>query len=279
MIVITSRFGQLGNRLLIFAKFITLARAEDLTLMNPGFGGYARHFEALSRDRLCRYPPGGRAGTLAARAARAYYRRLAPLGRDAVVLTAGLAKEFNLADPEFIRLAREKTVVFAGGWPRLDAAYKAEHAPAVRQFLRPAAGHQRNVDALMRRARAGCEALVGVHVRQGDYRVWEGGRYFYTSAQYAELMRGVKALYPGKTIGFLVVSDEAQEPAAYAGLPVTFGGGHPVEDLYALAACDAIIGPPSTFAGWASFYGRVPRLQVRDVAAPLSLEAFTEPTA
>jgi len=31
-----------------------------------------------------------------------------------------------------------------------------------------------------------------------------------------------------------------------------------VEDLYALAECDYIIGPPSTYTLWASFYGDTP---------------------
>ncbi|MBI3160559.1 MAG: hypothetical protein HYZ26_13255 [Chloroflexi bacterium] len=279
MIVITSRFGQLGNRLLIFAKFITLARAENLTLMNLGFGGYACYFRTLSRDRLCRYPPSGQAGALAAGLARQYYRRLAQLGRNVVVLNAGLSKELNLADPEFVRLAREKTVVFAGGWPRLDADYKAEHAPAVREFFRPAADHQRNIEAVVNRAHATCEVLVGLHVRQGDYRTWEDGRYYYSSAQYVELMPRLAALYPGRAVGFLVVSDEKQDPAAYASQPVSFGSGHILEDMYSLAACDAIVGPPSTFAGWASFYGRVPRLQIKDIAAPVRLDAFMEPAA
>ena len=34
--------------------------------------------------------------------------------------------------------------------------------------------------------------------------------------------------------------------------------GVAVEDLYALAGCDLLIGPPSTFTQWASFYGKVP---------------------
>jgi hypothetical protein len=50
------------------------------------------------------------------------------------------------------------------------------------------------------------------NIRQGDYRNFEVGRYFYESHDYARLVKG-----------------------------------HFVEDLYALAACDYIIGPPSTY--------------------------------
>ncbi len=44
----------------------------------------------------------------------------------------------------------------------------------------------------------------------------------------------------------------------FSKLQVTFGTGDLIEDMYALASCDYLIGPPSTFTMWASFYGKVP---------------------
>jgi hypothetical protein len=41
---------------------------------------------------------------------------------------------------------------------------------------------------------------------------------------------------------------------------VGFGPGSVVGDLYALARCDYIMGPPSTYTQWASFYGNRPML-------------------
>lgn len=35
-----------------------------------------------------------------------------------------------------------------------------------------------------------------------------------------------------------------------------------IEDMYSLAECDYIIGPPSTYTMWASFYGEVPLYMV-----------------
>lgn len=271
MIVITSQFGQLGNRLLIFAKFITLARHENLQLMNLGFSTYAEHFEVLQHDPLCRYPSGKRGGRVQARLARLWYKRAAGNLPGTRVVHAGQSKEFDLADPAFVEQARRGTVIFASGWPRLDVDYKADYADEVRAYFRPRADIKARVADVMRRARVDCDVLVGLHVRQGDYRTWEGGRHYFSSAQYAALAARLAALYPGQRVKFLVVSDERQDPAVYADLPVTFGAGGMVEDLYSLAACDAIAGPTSTFAGWASFYGRVPRWKIDDIEGPLTL--------
>ena len=42
------------------------------------------------------------------------------------------------------------------------------------------------------------------------------------------------------------------------GPDITFSHGTREFDLYSLTQCDLIVGPPSTFSGWASFYGSVP---------------------
>jgi hypothetical protein len=47
--------------------------------------------------------------------------------------------------------------------------------------------------------------------------------------------------------------------------------------MYALAQCDLILGPPSTFSQWASFYGQRPLCIVRDremVVTPQSFVVF-----
>jgi hypothetical protein len=49
---------------------------------------------------------------------------------------------------------------------------------------------------------------------------------------------------------------------------------HFVEDLYLLAKCDYIIGPPSTFSLWASFYGSKPLYMIRDLETNITDEIF-----
>lgn len=56
MIVIAGDYGQLGNRLIVFANMIAAAREYGLTVANPAFHEYAPHFDATRRDALCRYP-------------------------------------------------------------------------------------------------------------------------------------------------------------------------------------------------------------------------------
>jgi hypothetical protein len=47
-----------------------------------------------------------------------------------------------------------------------------------------------------------------------------------------------------------------------------------VGDLYALARCDYIMGPPSTYTQWASFYGNQPLYHLRSGDDRVEREKF-----
>jgi hypothetical protein len=52
------------------------------------------------------------------------------------------------------------------------------------------------------------------------------------------------------------------------------GPGDPAGDLFSLAACDYIMGPPSTFTLWASFFGGVPLYTINNSSDSLRIESF-----
>jgi hypothetical protein len=85
-------------------------------------------------------------------------------------------------------------------------------------------------------------------------------------------------LYPDRRLRFLICSDEAIDLALFTGLNVIAGTGDVVQDLYALADCDLICGPPSTFNMWASFYGRVPRYELESLGEVPHRENFVVPS-
>jgi hypothetical protein len=80
--------------------------------------------------------------------------------------------------------------------------------------------------------------------------------------------------FPGHKVAFLVCSDEPRHEQEFPGLAVGFGPDSPVGDLYALAQCDCIFGPISTFSQWASFYGNKPLFLLNDANARLERAKF-----
>jgi len=289
MIIILNRFGQLGNQLMLFSKFITLALEEKLDVLNPAFTEYASSFEFFANNQLGRIPMENSfwSKTRArARVFRAYLRAIAYIAERLPsffpgnkVLRAGSGKTFDLASHDFIGMSRSKTVYFLEGWPRLEVDYKGQYAERLRDIFRPISEHEQAVSGLEKEGRKLGDILVGVHVRQGDYQNWEEGKYYYSSQQYAEIMSRVEKLFPGDRVAFFIASDEPQAISDYADYSAVFGGKNAVEDMYSLAACDYIVGPPSTFSAWSSFYGRTPRYTIKDFDSKLALKDFLTPKA
>lgn len=112
--------------------------------------------------------------------------------------------------------------------------------------------------------RQGCQ-LIGVLIRQTDYRLWEKGCYFYETREYATIMR---RLAEGCDVQFIVASDEYQDLSAFAGLDVAFASGreigskHYMESFFELSLCDKIVSPPSSFALMAAYVGSGKLLKV-----------------
>ena len=274
MIVIADKPGQLGNMLLLFSHFIGRAIESGLTISNPAFADYAECFPSTKRDLFCRFP--SQTSAVAAsplrrgllyRASNFTVRALARLGGKLGFVRAitlyDWEDQFSLDSPEFLSLVRSGRMIFVRGWGFRDAETFRKHSDAIRDFFRPHEINERNIDELISRARHETDVLVGVHIRHGIIHFDNTRKYFYSAKRYAEMMDELVALFPGRRVSFLICSDWPQDPEMFSRFKVTFGSGDLIEDLYAFSRCDYLIGAPSTFTMWASFYGKVPLNLIR----------------
>lgn len=285
MFLIAYKPGQLANQLFLFAHLAAFAAEHGLTVVNPSFDDYCEHFEVLDRDLLCRFP--ARKSLIAPTLTRRrrlyeavnrwtlrFTRRMALVPKGAALLNTEYAAFCFMNEAPFQKMVSENRLVVIRGWCFRDLAAFRRHAHTLRRFFAPKAAAAANVAALIQSCRDGADLLVGVHIRRGDYREFKAGRYFFEPEQYAALMRQMERLFPGRRVRFLVCSNEAVSELAFPGLDVRPGPGHIIEDLYSLAECDYLFGPPSTYSQWASFYGEVPLYKIFDPALALSLDAF-----
>ena len=269
MIVIADKPGQLGNMLLLFSHFIGRAIESGFTVSNPAFEDYAEFFPTTKRDLLCRFPAptspvaaGPFLRGLLYRTSNFTVRALARMGGKlgffrAITLHDWEA-QFPLDSPEFLNLVHSGKTIFVRGWGFRDAESFKKHSDEIREFFQPPEINQRHIDELISRARQDSDQLIGVHIRHGIIHFDNTRKYFYSAKRYAEMMDELVALFPGQRVSFLICSDWPQDPAMFSRFKVTFGSGDLIEDIYAFARCDYLMGAPSTFTMWASFYGKVP---------------------
>lgn len=284
MIIVIGKTGQTANRLFLFAHLVAFAAEHGLRVSSPAFDEYGRYFEGTHRDLFSRFP--AQASLLAptpARRLRLYKALIFLVTRLSNVRLPKLAALFyldglnycELSSPEFQAAVKGYTLLFVSGWRFLDLALFDKHADQIRRFFQPVAVHRENVAALIGSCRDGADVLIGVHIRRGDYKEFSGGRYFYSHQDYAGLMHRVEALFPGQQVRFLICSNETVPAEFFQDFDYRLSTNHLVEDMYALADCDYLLGPESTYTMWASFYGQVPLYQVYDLEKPFTRDSFT----
>ncbi len=272
MIVVCHKMGQLGNRLFLFAHMIAAAAERNSSVLFPGFADYAQYFSGPSIGIIPRYP----APTLRYVWPRGIRELFYPVGLNALRLAKrgllpgtcsfetrwDVTRMVDIGEAAFLDLISRRPVLCGGFFYRSPQLLK-KHASLVRTYFAPSPEMAINASRIERNIRhAGGrntgERIIGVHIRRRDYREFKGGIYYYEIDVYTAYMRRIRELLSGQC-RFIVCCEEALERSAFSDLDIAFGPGDLLGDLLALSACDYIIGPPSTFSGWASFSHEKPR--------------------
>ena len=293
LLIVGLRCGRIGNRLTLFANLVAYAAEHGHRLVNVTFHSYAELFETTRRDIYCRYPvpkqqswldrvPGLARTIRKTRIFVHIIRRVSLLneklplfGKRVVTLREKPGQPVILLEtPEVQAQIREARVVLVYGWVFRAPEAMRRQAEKVRAYFRPISECERASSEAVVSLRKESEVVIGVHVRQGDYRQWRKGSRFFTIPHYAAWMRELADQLPGRRVSFLVCSDEPRRPEEFPGLSVGFGPGSAMGDLYALANCDYILGPVSSYSQWASFYGNKPLYQLNDSKDRLDLGKF-----
>lgn len=284
MIVVLGKPGQLGNRLFVLANFTAFSAEHGVTIAYLGFDDFAEYFTGTRYDLWCRHPARHSlrapvwlrrllysAAYRLARAARYFLRGKGPI--RFVVLGDIWLDALEMKRPDFVASAMERTLI-AEGWLFYDEEALTRHKATVRRFLEPTAPLRRRSIDLAARARGDADLLVGVHVRRRDYVGFLDGKYFYDVESYVGWMDQVRKLYAESEVAFLVTSDEDVTGALGTEGQIFYSREEAIVDLYALAECDLLVGAPSTFSMWASYYADVPLAMMTDASAEFQRSDF-----
>jgi len=155
-------------------------------------------------------------------------------------------------------LKRHKLVV-AEGWrvefPELFLKYKEEivNLFQFKQYI------SLKVKKQMAECDGGKALRLGVHIRRGDYKTWNDGKFFFNDIVYATFIREFIQMHNDRKVAvYISTNDPNVKDEAYCKLcdekNIFKLNGNPAEDLCMLSECDYIIGPPSTFSLVAAMY-------------------------
>lgn len=282
-IIYTLGGGRFGNQVLRFVHWMAWVRAQggDVEVLDLAFWPFAELFAVWRQHPGCVFPVrSGREDWFARRlAALPPLRRIVEAsnrlqravqatghwmpGWQAVELDISGEESLHLDDHAFVERVTRRSVTTCSGWKIANWRLVAEQETELRELFRPAPEFARRGAEFIAALRERHDLVIGMFIRQSDYRTWDDGRFFFSTVQYAAWIRQLLDLYCGRRVAVVIASDESQNPESFAGLPCFYAtgtinsGGHWFESWVELSLCDFIVSPPSTFSATAAFVGRL----------------------
>ena len=285
VLVIASPTGNLGNRLFLFSNFIGFAAENNFEVHNPAFYKYATCFESTYNHFLCKYPSRRASMPKNNRVLGNVFLKLVYCASAVVqilpnnslfhtIVLKNNDQRLNLDSASVLQMLRGKRIVFFRGWLFIDQTNIAKHAAKIRKYFIPRKMFQEAIDSPIICLKQSCDLLLGIVIRQGDYKRWLDGKYFYSIDTYVQMMQQLNSLFPERKVGFFICSDAELDTQCFAGFQFIFRSKHDLENRYTLAQCDYILSVPSTYGGWAAFYGHVPMCILSSARQVISLADF-----
>jgi hypothetical protein len=296
-IILFKDTGELGNRLITYSFLLSFGREYKVPITNLCFWRYARYFERhhslteypwiashSSNYQLLHLLDEVGAETLRLALDIPKVNRLKPffvfqgdvLCRPQEVFFRGLnALMSRLCDKYAIKNIKLGSFLIKEGaiWDHhseflishklasstiFQQDLVEKHAQYLRDSFKPQKFYQSKVDSFISSLRQEFSVLVGVHIRRGDYSSYRNGKWYFSNRDFLRWMEAISSFFQSDKVGFVLASNEKLDPDEFYPCKTIKSPGHFIVDMYSLAACDLIIGPPSTFSGWASFVGGIP---------------------
>ncbi len=273
LIIVDHNGGRLGNQLWNIANLYAYCLERGFIMRNYAFYQYARFFEMMCLspfiDPMIRFLP--------QRLQRRLYTYLQGRIKNtqlSAVLRADEEVEGNpvrlYLPPSSPRSPNQESMlqaaenssssIYTFGWLFRNPVGLEKYRAQIVHYMRPRTGIRRKQEAYIQNLREKYKTIIGVHIRQGDYRIYRGGVLYFAPESVRQLLDAyLKATNKqAKETLFLVCSDEPIPSHIWEGLSVIQSKASPVEDLYLLSLTDRIIGSNSTFGGFAAWYGNIP---------------------
>jgi len=155
---------------------------------------------------------------------------------------------------------KSHSLCFINGWDfrqdydNLDIVYQE-----IIYLFSPTVNIKNRCEMKFNKERERTDKIIGIHLRRGDYKTYKEGIYYYDDTVMYSYMKQISILFSAKKIKFFIASNESVNMSSFIEFNCfTSDINSTMDDLFSLSLCDYILGPPSTFSMWASFYGKKP---------------------
>ncbi|MBI3420989.1 MAG: alpha-1,2-fucosyltransferase [Candidatus Sungbacteria bacterium] len=170
------------------------------------------------------------------------------------------------ANPKIVALQQDHTVqtIYFDGWLFRNPEGMKKYRSEIIRYFRPKGKIEDAVRAWVTPLKQRYEHVVGVHVRQGDYRTFKNGKYFVGQERIRNILDEYLQEYNRDSTQtcFVITSNEPINERIFAGLQTVVSKQSFIEDLFILASTDTVIGSDSSFGNFAAYIADVPHIVV-----------------
>jgi len=268
-ILIIKEYGRLTNQLWLYISVYAFCLEKGYVCDNLAFYEYRKYFPNVKTNNLIVKffieKLGILTGLRSKKSVRKvmykiYYRYLKQRHKKRVIKSQ---KNITYLSPtkeagEVARKIKEHDTLFFDGWLFRNPDGIEKYREEIRKKFKPEDEVSRGLDRKMSSLRKKYDKIIGVHIRQGDYRHWQNGKHYFSPTFFNKVLESFKKKLDSQDVCFLICSDEPLRESDFPNINSLFNSGNLIEDLFALSRTDLIIGSNSTFGAFASYYGDIP---------------------
>lgn len=156
--------------------------------------------------------------------------------------------------------------LYLSGWLFRNPVGLKKFYKQIAAYFKPKAEVVNDAHKLVNLMRTRFTQVVGVHIRQGDYKLFENGKYYVSVPAVVSILKEYlkKNNRSASDTGFIICSDEPVNALDFEDLQVAVSTANAATDLFALSLTDVIIGSNSTFGPLAAYLGNKPFIVFQD---------------
>lgn len=291
VVILDHNGGRLGNQLWNFAHIYAYCLERGYACRNICFYSYERFFSTISIhpvvDPIWKLLPGR-----AKRKIHALITKKITSNKDNPILHADKmdgdqavrcylppSPNTNNDQKSILNSFEESSAkhLYCVGWAFRNPIGISKYHSQITSYLRPVERVAKPTTEEITKLRLRFHSIIGVHIRQGDYQTYAGGKFYFSQAEvrsHLDAYLRANKKDPLTTL-FYICSDGTIDKNIFEGIQYIVGSHGAVGDMHALTLTDRIIASDSTLSGYAAWYGNIPiTLFTRDMKSDTDWQTF-----
>lgn len=162
----------------------------------------------------------------------------------------------NLAEAE----KKNFNKLYFKGWLFRNPTGIKKFYPEIKKYFKPRDEIIERINNFTHPLRNNYKEIIGVHIRQSDYKTYAQGKYYFSQAEVMSFLEDYIKVFKKNNddVLFIICSDGQINNSYFEGINFKISNLKAIEDLFLLSSCDLIIGSNSTFGAFAAYYGDIP---------------------